>query len=143
MAEEQPKEKTGPIYRSLLARNIKAFLDVKGQHINPEATPEYMTNGAVMLKKTYGADLAAYMCRQDDTKRFNRWVKGLDLPQAYEAVGLLASIEVTEILLGKFVPTRAKEWMLTPCSYILDSLPMDFIREDPDLVRRAALQIFL
>lgn len=143
MAEEQPKERVEPIYRSLLARNIKAFLEAKGQHVDLEMTPEYMTNGALLLKKTFGADLAAYMCRQDDTKRFNKWVKGLDLPQVYEAVGLLASIEITEILLGKFTATRAKEWMLTPCSYILDDMPMDMIRIDSDLVRRAALQNYV
>jgi|ERR1700694_41202 len=139
MAQE---EKSGPIYRSLLARNVKAFLEAKGESAELR-TPEYLTNGAVLLKKTFGPHLAAYITRQEDVRRFNKWVKGEDLPAPYEAVGLIAAIEVTEILLGKLTPPRAKEWMTTPCSYILDNLPMDFIREDSDLVRRAALQNFL
>jgi hypothetical protein len=132
-----------PIHVTQLGRNVRAFLEAKGESIELERTPEYLTNGANLLKKVYGIDLAAYLTRQDDTRRFRKWVKGVDLPKPFEAVGLLAAIEVTEILLGKFPPKRAKEWMMTPCSYIIDNLPMDILREDSELVRRAALQIFL
>ena len=137
------EDKKAPLMKGQVTRNIKAYLEARGEFFELQRTPEYMTNGAVVLKKTFGAELAAYICRQDDIKRFNKWVKGVDLPQPYEAVGLLAAIEVTEILLGKFTARRAKEWMLAPCAYILDNLPMDFMKEDSDLVRRAALQIFL
>lgn len=140
MADE---EKPEPIYRSLMVRNIKAFLEAKGQVANLEMTPEYMSEGAKLLKKVFGLELAAYMCRLDETRRFNRWCRGVDLPKQYEAAGLLDSIEIAEILLGKLPPVRAKEWMLAPCSYILDNLPMDFMREDSGLVRKAALQNFL
>lgn len=126
------------VYVSNLA---KALLKSRGVEL--EKTPEYLTEGAKLLKKTYGTHLAAYMCRLENVSRFNKWCKGEDLPQPYEAVGLISSIEITEILLGKLLPARAKEWMVTPCPYILDNLPMDFIREDYGLVKRAALQNFL
>lgn len=132
-----------PIKVSQLNRNVRAFLEAKGDKTELERTPEYLTNGANLLKKTFGIDLAAFITRQDDTKRFRKWVKGEDLPKSFEAIGLLSAIEVTEILLGKFSPKRAKEWITTPCSYIIDNLPMDVLREDPELVRKAALQIFL
>ena len=137
------EDKTEPIFKAAISRNIQKFLEARGESLELQRTPEYLTKGALLLKKTFGADLGAYMCRQDDTKRFNKWVKGLDLPLAYEAVGLLAAIEITEILLGKLSPKRAKEWMTTPCPYILHELPLDFIQMDSDLVRRAALQNFL
>lgn len=137
------EEQQAAMYRSLMTRNVKAFLAAKGERAELEKTPEYMTEGAKLLKKVFGVDLAAYMCRQDETKRFNRWCRGNDLPRQYEAIGLLAAIEVVEILLGKLSPAQAREWMLAPCGYILDNLPMDFIRADAELVRRAALQNFL
>lgn len=142
-AAKPPKEDVEPMYRTLLARNVRAFLEAKGGSVELENTPEYLTTGAKLLKKIYGLDLAAYICRQDDTKRFNRWCRGADLPKHYEAKGLLAAIEVTEILLGRFTAQRAMQWMITPCPYILDDLPMDYIRLDSDLVRRAALQNFV
>lgn len=132
-----------PIQVTQLGRNVRAFLEAKGERVDLERTPEYLTNGANLLKKTYGVDMAAYLARQDDTRRFRKWVKGEDLPKPFEAVGLLAAIEITEILLGKLSPKKAKEWMITPCSYIIDNLPMDTIRDDADLVRQAALQVFL
>lgn len=138
--EEDKNDKQESLYVSSLA---KAFLQARGQKAELERTPEYLTNGAKLLKKIYGSELAAYLCRLEDTRRFNRWCRAIDLPQQYEAVGLLAAIEVTEILLGKLSPKRAKEWMISPCPYILDNLPMDFLREDFGLVRRAALQSFL
>ena len=140
MSEEQKIE---PILKSQLSRNVRAFLEAKGEKVELEHTPDYLTEGANLLKKVYGVELAAFICRQDDVRRFKKWVKGEDLPKFYEATGLVAAIEITEILLGKLTPARAKEWMITPCSYIIYELPMDFIREDSELVRRAALQIFL
>jgi len=140
---EEEKEAPEPIYRSLLARNVKAFLEAKGQKVDLEMTPEYMTNGAKLLKKIFGTDLAAYICNLDDTKRFNRWCRGADMPKQYEAKGLLAAIEIAEILLGNMSPERTLTWMISPCSYILDDLPMDYMRLDSDLVRKAALQNFL
>lgn len=137
MTEE--KEEVEPIYRSILARNVKAFLEAKGQKVDLENTPEYLTEGAKLLKKIYGLDLAAYISRQENTTRFKRWCRGTDLPKPYEK-GLLAAIEVTEILLGRLTAEKAREWMITSCSYILDDLPMDYMRLDPELVRRAALQ---
>lgn len=140
MTEDHLREEREQIYVSSLAR---AFLKARGEKSELQRTPEYLTNGAKLLKKIYGSDLAAYLCRMDDTRRFNRWCRAQDLPEHYEAVGLLGAIEVTEILLGKLTPKKAKEWMITPCAYILYDLPMDFIREDLDLIRRAALQNFL
>lgn len=142
-SKSSPKEDVEPIYRSLLARNVKAFLEAKGETIDFENTPEYLTNGAKLLKKTFGAELAAYICRQEETKRFNRWCRGTDLPKQYESKNLLAAIEITEILLGNMSAKKALEWMISPCPYILDDLPMDYMRLDSDLVRKAALQNFL
>lgn len=131
------EEQQAQIYVSSLAR---AFSKARGDKAELERTPEYLAGGARLLKSVYGSQLAAYLCRLEETRRFNRWCRAVDLPERYEAIGLLAAIETTEILLGKLTAKRAKEWMITPCAYILDNLPMDFIREDADLVRRAALQ---
>lgn len=136
-------DKFDPIYSGQLTRNIQAFLQSRGEELQFKRTPEYLTNGAKLLKKTFGSDLGAYMCRQDDTRRFNKWTKGEDLPAAYESVGLVAAIEIVEILLGKLTARRAKEWMTTPSLYLAWELPLDLIREDAELVRRGALQLFL
>ena len=135
-------DKVSPIYRSQLTRNLRAFLKAKGEEFDPARTPEYLTQGANLLKKTFGVHLAAYICNQTDIKRFNKWVKGQDLPEIFEAGGLLNAIEITEILLGKLNASQAKQWMLTPKEYILYELPMDVIRSDAELVRRAALMIY-
>lgn len=131
------------VFRGQLERNLKAFLKAKGQEFDLQKTPEYFKEGANLLKKTYGVKMAAYICNQNDTKRFSKWVKGEDLPQTFEAGGLLSAIEVTEIILGKLSNSEAKNWMMTANSYIIGEFPMDFIRIDPELVRRAALQLYL
>lgn len=130
-----------PIYQGQLVKNLKAFLKAKGEDFNLERTPEYLTNGANLLKKTYGVKMAAYICNQNDTKRFNKWVKGEDLPKTFEAGALLAAIEITEIILGKLKADQAKEWMMTPNEYIIGEFPMDMIRLDTELTRRAALRL--
>lgn len=132
-----------PIFQGQLTRNLKAFLKAKGEDFNLEKTPEYLTNGAILIKRTFGVKMGAYICNQNDTKRFNKWVKGEDLPQTFEVGSLLAAIEITEILLGKLQPKEAKEWMLTPNDYIIGEFPMDFMRTDPELTRRAALQLYI
>jgi hypothetical protein len=132
-----------PIVQYQLTRNVKAFLEAKGENFDPTRRPEYLIEGATLLKKTFGSDLAAYMCRQDNTTRFKRWCRGTDLPANYESQGLVYAIEIAQILLGKLTPRRAKEWMTTPCQYLMNELPLDFVVEDPELVRRAALQLFL
>ena len=130
------------IFQGQLERNLRAFLKAKGQDFDLQKTPEYLKEGVALLKKTFGVKMAAYICGQNDTKRFSKWAKGEDLPQTFEAGGLLSAIEITEILLGKLDAKTAKQWMLTPNDYIIGEFPMDFIRLDPDLVRRAALQLF-
>lgn len=137
------RQNVEPVYRTLMARNMKAFLEAKGQHVDLENTPEYLSDGARLLKKVFGVYLGAFICRQDNITRFNRWCRGTDLPKHYEAAGLLAAIEIAEILLNRMTPQKAKLWMTTPCPYILDDLPMDYVRLDSDLVRKAALQNFL
>lgn len=134
---------TEEIYQGQLVRNLRAFLKARGEEFNLEKTPEYLTHGANLLKRVYGVKLAAYLCRQNDTKRFSKWVKGEDLPQVYEAGGLLEAIEITGILLGRLSEYETKEWMKSPAEYLFYNLPMDFIRDVPDEVRRAALRLHI
>ena len=132
---------TKEVFQGQLTRNLKAFLKARGEEFNLEKTPEYLTHGVNMLKRVYGVKLAAYMCRLNETKRFSKWAKGEDLPQAYEAGALLEAIEITEILLGRLSEYEARDWMKSPCEYLFYNLPMDFIRDVPDEVRRAALRL--
>lgn len=141
--QEAEKTQIDPVYRAQLTRTISAFLEARGEEVVQKRTPEYLTGGALLLKKTFGPHLASYMCRLDDTRRFNRWLKSVDLPATYEQVGLLSAIEIAETLLSKLSARNAKEWMVTPCRYLSDELPLDLIRSEPELVRRAALQLHL
>ena len=136
-------DKVAPIYQGQLVRNLKGYLKARGEEFNLEKAPEYLTDGAKLLKKVYGIKLAAYLCRQNDTKRFSKWVKGEDLPKIYESGGLLDAIEITEILLGKLSEAETQRWMKSPCEYLFFNLPMDFIRDASDEVRNAALRLYV
>ena len=136
-------DKVEPIFKAQLVRNLKAFLAAKGEDLDLTRTPEYLTQGVNLIKKVYGVKLGAFISGTNP-HRFGKWSKGNDLPSTFEAGSLLNAIEITEILLGKLSPPRAKEWMVSPHKYLFYMLPVDFMVEgDTEQVRNAALQLFI
>lgn len=121
------------------------YTPVKVDRTAMQLTPERILAGLKLMKKVYGEGMAAYLCGLEDTERFQKWVrKGGEQPNSFQSFKIRNAIEVTEILLSGLSETQAKEWMLTPNAYIdptMVSLPMDELRADPELVRRAALRL--
>ena len=104
-----------------------------------ELTKESQVEALELLKKTYGVQLAAYMCGLDDDSIYKKWASGTE-PNYYQKRKVRDLLEVTQILLSRYSTKQAKTWVMTPCEYLLYFLPMDEIRAQSELVRRAALK---
>lgn len=117
---------------------IKRVKRAMGREI-PDPTPEDLKAMAALLKKVFGAELAAYISKQETVRSFNKLVKGEVIPEHYEKTALIRAVDVAKALIDRFTYKEARDWMMTPNLYLLNDLPFDVIRDDPELVRKAAL----
>jgi hypothetical protein len=105
----------------------------------PEPTPEELKENAILLKKVFGTTLAAYVCKQEHVRDFNKWVKGDLVPERFERNALIRASDIAKILVDRISYKEARDWMTTPNPYLLNDIPFDVIQDDPELVRKAAL----
>ena len=138
--EEQPIAPPGVTIKEGLSDDfIERAKKILGREVVKEPTPEELKEMAELLKKVFGVQMAAYLCKQENTTEFSRWVSGKAVPEHYAKNALMRATEVAKALIEKRTYKQAREWMLTPCDYLGRELPMDVILDDPEFVRKAAL----
>lgn len=103
----------------------------------PEPTPEELKELAKLLKKVFGVTMAAYMTKQNSEREFNGLIRGR-VPEEYEKFSIIRAADIAKILVSKLTYEEARDWMLAPSPY-LEEVPAFVIRDDPELVRKAAL----